>query len=126
MLTSEISLSQTTQTPLEFQPLAADELKAIVRSFNPCKSSVVDNIPMRIIKLSMDIIVEPLTEIISLSLVSGCFPDTLKIAKVLPIFKTGDPDKLENYRPISILPAFSKLYEKIVYNFTYKYLTNKS
>ena len=65
MLTSEISLSQTTQTPLEFQPLAADELKAIVRSFNPCKSSVVDNIPMRIINLSMDIIVEPLTELLA-------------------------------------------------------------
>ena len=79
---------------------------------------------MRIIKLSMDIIVEPLTKMISLSLVSGCFPDTLKIAKALPIFKTGDPNKLENYRPISILPAFSKIYDKMVYNFTYKYLTN--
>ena len=77
---------------------------------------------MRIIKLSSDIIVEPLTEIINVSLVSGCFPDTLKIAKVLPAFKTGDPEKLKNYRPISILPAFSKLYEKVVYNRTYKYL----
>ena len=77
---------------------------------------------MRIIKLSSDIIVEPLTEIINVSLVSGCFPDTLKIAKVLPAFKTGDPEKLKNYRPISILPAFSKLYEKVVYNRIYKYL----
>ena len=105
-------LRQTTQTPSEFQPLTADELKAIVHSFNSFKASVVDNIPMRIIKLSIDIIVEPLTEIINLSLVIGCFPDTLKIAKVLPIFRTGDPEKLENYRPISILPAFSKLYKK--------------
>ena len=109
-------LSQTTQTPLEFQRLAADERKAIEHSFNFYKTSGVDNIPMTIIKLSIDIIVEPLTEIINLSLVSGCFPDTLKIAKVLPIFKTGDPEKLENYRPIFILPAFSKLYEKVVYN----------
>ena len=44
--------------------------------------------------------------------------------KVLPIFKTGDPEKLENYWPISILPAFSKLYEKVVYNHICKYLTN--
>ena len=115
-------LSQTTQTPLELQPLAADELKAIVHSFNSYRGSGVDNNPMRIIKLSIDIIVEPLAEIINVSLVSGCFPDTLKIAKVLPIFKTGDPEKLENYRPISILPAFSKLYEKVVYNRIYKYL----
>ena len=82
----------------------------------------MNNNPMRIIKLSIDIIVEPLTEIINVSSVSGCFPDTLKIAKVLPIFKTGDPEKLENYRPISILPAFSKLYEKVVYNRIYRYL----
>ena len=74
------------------------------------------------LKLSIDIIVEPLTEIINVSLVSGCFPDTPKIAKVLPIFKTGDPEKLANYRPISILPAFSKLYEKVVYNRIYRYL----
>ena len=79
---------------------------------------------MRIIKLSIDIIVEPLTEIIHLSLVSGSFPDTLKIARVLPIFKTGDPEQLENYRPISTLPGFSKLYEKVVYNRIYKYLKN--
>ena len=115
-------LSQTTETPLEFQPLAADELKAIVHSFNSYRASGVNNNPMRIIKLSIDIIVEPLTEIINVSLVSGCFPDTLKIAKVLRIFKTGDPEKLENYRPISIPPAFSKLYEKVVYNRIYKYL----
>ena len=67
---------------------------------------------MRIIKLIIDIIVEPLTEIIHLSLVSGSFPDTLKIAKVLPIFKTGDPGQLEIYRPISILPGFSKALRK--------------
>ena len=61
-------MSQTTQTPLEFQPLAADELKATVHNFNCYKASGVDNIPVRIIKLSIDIVVEPLTEIISLSL----------------------------------------------------------
>ena len=47
-----------------------------------------------------------------------------KSQKVLPIFKSGDPEKLENYRPISILPDFSKLDEKVVYNRIYKYLTN--
>ena len=64
-------LIQTTQTALEFQPLAADEVKAIVHSFNTYKASGVDNIPMQILKLSIDIIVEPLTEIINLSLVSA-------------------------------------------------------
>ena len=80
---------------MDFQPVAADELKAIVHSFNSYTASEVHNNPMRI---SIDIIVEPSTEIINVSLVSGYFPDTLKIAKVLPVFKTGDPEKLKNYR----------------------------
>ena len=67
---------------------------------------------MRVIKLSIDKILEPLTEIINLSLESRCFLDALKIAKALPIFKSGDPERFENYLPISILPAFLKLFEK--------------
>ena len=78
---------------------------------------------MRVINLSIDLITEPLTEIINLSLARGVFPDALKIAHVLPIFKTGDPERFENYRPISILPAFSKRYEKVVYNRIYECLT---
>ena len=66
----------------------------------------MDNIPKGIIKLSIDIIVEPLTEIINVSLVSGCFPDTLKIAKVLPIFKTGDPEKLKIIGPFPFFHLF--------------------
>ena len=101
-----------TQTPLEFQPLAADERKAIEHSFNSYKASGVDNIPMRIIKLSIDIIVEPLTEIINLSSVSRCFPDTLKIAKVLLTFKTGDPEKLELIGPFPFFHLFLNFTKK--------------
>ena len=45
----------------------------------------------------------------------GIFPDHLKIAKIVPIFKSGDASDFSNYRPISILPVFSKIYERIVY-----------
>ena len=72
---------------MDFQPVAADELKAIVHSFNSYKDSGVDNIPIRIIKLSIDIIVEPLTEINNLSLESGFFPHTLKVQKFSLILK---------------------------------------
>ena len=50
------------------------------------------------------------------SLESGFFTNKLKIARVIPIFKAGDPDNISNYRPISVLPCFSKMSERIMYN----------
>ena len=49
-------------------------------------------------------------------LLKGIFPDTLKIAKIIPIFKAGDPSFFVNYRPISLLSNFSKFFEKVIYN----------
>ena len=46
----------------------------------------------------------------------------MKIAKVIPLFKNGDPENIANYRPISVLPCFSKVFERIMYNRLYKYL----
>ena len=71
---------------------------------------------------SIGIISEPLTHIINLSIRSGIVPDRIKIACVIPIFKSGDSLLLTNYRPVSVLPVFSKLLEKVVYNRILKYL----
>jgi hypothetical protein len=71
---------------------------------------------MHIIKKSFDIICQPLVNLINLSLATGIFPDKLKIAKVIPIYKMGDTDCFANYRPISLLPNFSKFFEKVMYN----------
>ena len=73
-----------------------------------------DNIPMSLIK---DVIVDISSVLIHLcnaSFRSGIFPDILEIAKVLPYYKSGDKELFSNYRPISVLPAFSKILEKIV------------
>ena len=50
----------------------------------------------------------------------------LKIAKVIPAFKKGDKENVENYRPISILPVFSKVLERIMYNRLYEYFMNNN
>ena len=71
---------------------------------------------MNVIKEVLDLIVQPLTYITNLSLSSGIVPDQMKIARVVPLFKTGDLSQFTNYRPVSVLPAFSKCLEGTVYN----------
>ena len=74
----------------------------------------MDNIGPKILKLSANIIAPSLVYIINKSITSGTFPSVWKEAKVKPLFKSGDKDDINNYRPISILPTVSKLIEKWV------------
>ena len=62
----------------------------------------------------------------NLSIQTGIFPDELKVASVTPTFKGGENWDLGNYRPISVLPCFSKILERIMYNRPYKYLTDNN
>ena len=69
---------------------------------------------------------KPLLHIFNVSLQNGTFPDELKIARVTPLFKNGSDSDLGNYRPISVLPCFSKILEKIMYNRLYKHLSDNN
>lgn len=77
-------------------------------------------------KLAVTQLAEPLCKLINNSFSTGLVPDELKIAKVCPIYKNGDRAQFSNYRPISILPSFSKLYEKLVCNRLMNYLSKHS
>ena len=61
-------------------------------------------------------LLKSLTYFIDKSFETGVFPDSLKLAKVIPIYKSGDKTLLSSYRPISILNSFSKIFEKVIYN----------
>ena len=69
-----------------------------------------DEMPASILKQCTDIYIDPLTHLINLSINQGIFPSKLKIAKVIPIYKSDDKQLIQNYRPISGLPFFSKKY----------------
>ena len=73
-----------------------------------------DGIPYFVANQCIDNFIEPLTYIINMSFMEGVFPSELKLAKVVPIFKSGDSTKMSNYRAISILSFFSKIFEKLV------------
>ena len=76
--------------------------------------SVGDDIPVRVIKQCSNTLTPILTYLYNQCLESGTFPSKLKIAKIHPIHKRGDRTNIENYRPISLLPIFSKILEKLI------------
>ena len=69
---------------------------------------------------------EPLKYLFNLSIVKGIFPDDLKIAEVTPIHKADNSSNISNYRLISVLPCFSKMLERIMYNHLQKYLKDQN
>ena len=70
--------------------------------------------------------IKPLTYVINKPFETGKFPNLLKIAKIIPIFKSGNKTMVSNYRPISVLPVFSKVYEKIMANHLLEFLNSNN
>ena len=89
-----------------------------LRAINSLKNASAgwDQIPTFIAKRSIQHYLKPLTYLINKSIHQGICPDELKVAKVFPVYKSGDKTNISNYRPISVLSFFSKVFEKIVYN----------
>ena len=96
------------------ESISTNEVLDVIKSLQDKKSPGPDAINNKILKLSAEIIISPLTHIINLSLKHGTFPDKIKLAHVIPLFKKNDPTVCSNYRPISLLSCFHKLFEKIV------------
>lgn len=103
--------------------ISNDELIQLSRTIHPSHAKGVDDIDPTIALTSLPNIIQPLTEIINCSFKTGLFPQALKIAKVVPIFKKGPRDEASNYRPISVLPFFSKLFEKAMHVRLNNYIT---
>jgi len=97
-------------------PVNDEELIQVANDLKTTNSSGPDGINPSIAKLSINSIAGTLTTIFNSSFSYGLVPSELKIAKVTPIFKSGEKNLINNYRPISILPFFSKIMEKLMYN----------
>ena len=95
--------------------LSVNELKDAFFSLKISKSSGYDDISFNVVRNCFGPVLKPLMHIFKLSLEKGIFPDDLKIARVTPIFKAGDESEMGNYRPISVLPCFSKILERIMH-----------
>ena len=90
------------------------ETSEIMEIINNIDSSKATDISPKIIKCCSEIIAPNLRKILNDCKNSGYFPDVLKVARVIPLYKTGDESDPGNYRPISILPIISKVFEKLI------------
>ena len=95
-------------------PTSPQEIVSICQGLDISKGPGHDNISPLVLRFVSSEIAMPLSGMINACLKAGHFPDFLKVARVTPIFKGGDPTQFGDYRPISVLSAISKIFEKVI------------
>ena len=109
-------LSERIESNFEFRLVDSHNIKQIIKGIKTSRSNGHDGISSELLKLISKIdIADSITLIINQSLKSGIFPNQLKIAKVTPIYKKDDKKIITNYRPISVLPVVSKVFETVIH-----------
>ncbi|NRB81915.1 MAG: hypothetical protein HRU38_25205, partial [Saccharospirillaceae bacterium] len=93
--------------------IESNEIDSIINELNPNKSS---DMSPRVLKLFRGKLSPTLATLFNNCMYSGVFPDPLKIARVIPLYKSGDRNDITNYRPISLLPVISKIFEKLIHS----------
>ena len=109
--------------PIFLSMVTDEEMEKIVNNLKEGASGY-DDIPSSLLKLAVPYIKQPLVYICNLSLSEGIFPDALKIANVVPLFKSGNSMLFNNYRPVSLLCVLSKVFEKVMYSRLNEFLTS--
>ena len=108
--------------PFGFQKVAPGTVDKEVKNLNPKKATTHKNIPPKILKSNSDVCVEPFTNLID-CIENSTFPDELKCADVTPLPKNGPTNTRTNFRPISVLPTVSQLFERIMDKQIVAYIT---
>ena len=109
-------------TTLDFKPVTKKKLAEHLKKLNKKKSSGLDGLSQENLLLGTTSLLGPLTSIVNQSILDGEFPSQWKQAAVTPVLKKGSADQLNNFRPVSCLPAASKVLEIVVYNQLSEYL----
>ena len=103
------------QSSIFMQPVTESEIANIITAIRPKFSCGLDGVPPFIMRVSSGSVVPILTRLANLMLAKGVFPDGLKHARVVPVHKRGSRCVAGNYRPVSVLSCFSKVFERVIY-----------
>ena len=113
-------------TKFYLQSITYDYVEQELNKLKINKATGLDKISTRLLKDAASVIAPVLTSLINKSFSSGCFPKRWKSAKVFALFKDGKRTSKENYQPISVLPAVSKIIERIAHNQLSEYLKDNA
>ena len=105
-----------------FKTIEVKDIRAAFAKIKTAKSFGIDNISSYFLKLALPYIGNSLAALFNTSIETSQFPDSWKVARVTPIFKEGDKTEKSNYRPISVLPVISRLFEKLVFDQLYQHM----
>ena len=117
--TNQIFLTQSRLVSLDFRER---KLLQIIRAININKAHGHEDISIRMINICDKSLLKPLTVLFRNSIKSSCYPDIWKKSNIMPVHKKNDKQLVENYRPISPLPIFAKIFEKNIFNRIYNFL----
>ena len=107
------------KSTFQLERISPKDLLNLISNVDTTKATGLDCISNKIIKISASIIYEDLAKLFNKSIESNIFPVEWKTARVVPIFKSGDKADLNNYRPISVISAIARLFERQIYNQLY-------
>ena len=119
-------LNDPSDNTFKFDLVTERDVAYIIHNLKNKKSYGHDYLSNILLKRAQATLVKPLTFLINQTLTTGIFPRELKISRVKPLFKKGDPMLFSNYRPISLLSSISKIYEYVIFHQLLNYMdTNK-
>ena len=116
-------LSKANREPIYLYATSPTEIKNIISGLKSKSSSGIDIIPSKLLKCFNENVLFTLSHIFNLSFKQGKFIECFKIAKLIPIHKSGTKNEINNFRPISLLSSLSKVLEKLVYNRVYAFFS---
>ena len=109
-----------------FQTVQSNTISNLRKACNINKAAGIDDVSGRFLKDGADVLAIPITQICNLSIKLSHFPKDCKLAKLKPLYKKGTKTDPKNFRPMSLLPVFSKAFEKVIHDQTMEYLTDNN
>ena len=117
----KVYLQNPTLKKFAFKKVNDNEVLSIINNLKNKKSRGADNISNQLLKTIKQELCKPLTIIINQMIETGVYPEKFKISKITPIYKKNERTNIANYRPISLLPTLSKIFERVIHTQLYTY-----